>query len=154
MFDAAVDLSNNLNGLSLLVVKGEEEDRPVHHARDLVMESAEEPGEITSVRTKRSQSTRDFKLLAKLLVYGQRTRHVPTAVAPRMWFRAINSLLIECCPFRGHGRLLARMPCRVGARCLLSPREQRSCDIALAWSAGLGEPRRTDGQPRRRPLAQ
>jgi len=53
VFDVAVDLSNNLDGLSHLVVEGEEEDRPVHGARDLVMESAEEPREIASVRTER-----------------------------------------------------------------------------------------------------
>ena len=77
MFFAAVDLTDDLDGLARLVVQGKEEDRRVHHARGLLVESAEQLGQVARLGTERSEATRRLQSRAQLLICGSRVQHVP-----------------------------------------------------------------------------
>src|SRR5712692_4820282 len=78
MLDAAVHLTDDLDGLTHLVVEGEKKHRRIHHARSLVIESAEQLREVARVGTERFEPTRKLEShVTLLLTYSERGQHVP-----------------------------------------------------------------------------
>jgi hypothetical protein len=78
MLLTTVDLTDNMHGLTDVVVESEEEDRGVHHSRRLVVERPEELYKIARVRSDRAESTRELESRARLFfIGGRRLQHVP-----------------------------------------------------------------------------
>jgi len=66
VLDAAVHLADDLHGLTRLVVEREEKNRRIHHARSLVIESAEQLREVASAGSEGAEPARKFESHAKL----------------------------------------------------------------------------------------
>ena len=70
MLHAAINLAHDLDGLTGLVVDGEEEDSRVHHTRDLVVKRAEELLKVAGFGGETTESARQRKPRALLLRGG------------------------------------------------------------------------------------
>src|SRR6266576_302962 len=66
VFGPAVHLTDDLDGLARLVVEGEEEDRGIHHARRLVVESAEQLGEVARLGAERADTVSGLESRAEV----------------------------------------------------------------------------------------
>jgi len=67
---SAVHLADDLDGLTRFVVEGEEEDRRIHHAGALLIESSEQLREVLGIRAQRREATRRLESGAQLPVFS------------------------------------------------------------------------------------
>src|SRR6185503_11360985 len=75
---AAVHLPDHLHGLADFVIRREQEDGRIHHARRLVVHRAEQLYEIARIRSERPEATRKLESRAQVIVmHGRRLQHVP-----------------------------------------------------------------------------